>query len=51
MHGDERSAPLQFDPAVLAAFLRAQETFRDIFESFAAPTEREQRSMTEGTPV
>gem|GEM_PF-1960506 len=34
--GDRRSRPEQFDPAVLAAFGKAEARFRDVFETFAS---------------
>lgn len=36
LHGDGRTAPEQFDPELISAFRRHDESFRDIFEAHAA---------------
>ncbi|HEY5476611.1 MAG TPA: HD domain-containing phosphohydrolase [Tepidiformaceae bacterium] len=48
MHGDDRTRPTQFDPEVLAAFSRNEQTLNDIFESFIAPAGEAQHSASEG---
>jgi putative two-component system response regulator len=35
LHGDGRTSPEHFDPAILGVFQTHQETFRDIFEAYA----------------
>lgn len=37
-HGDGRTLPGHFDPAILAVFLEHQPRFRDIFEEYSAAT-------------
>jgi putative two-component system response regulator len=38
-HGDRRTRPQHFDPAVLSAFAQHPQTFRDIFETYTAKIE------------
>jgi hypothetical protein len=35
-HGDGRSQPDHFDPAILAAFKANSHSFRDLFETYTA---------------
>jgi putative two-component system response regulator len=35
-HGDGRTQPKHFDPAILAAFKQNHESFRDIFKAYPA---------------